>query len=222
MRDHTATPYEPALYGTADKALLKDAAFLAKSDPAIGRAMAALDGRPTFRRRPGGFEGLVRIIAEQQVSAPAGQAIVARLYDGLRPFTPERALAAQADGLRGLGLTRQKARYVLALAETIRDGAFDPEALTRLPDAEAAKALTDLYGIGRWSAAIYLLFCEGRRDIWPPHDVALMASYGIAAKIARPDNPAMEAAAQAWAPRRGAAAHILWSYNAVLKGRTPQ
>ncbi|MHA7871786.1 MAG: DNA-3-methyladenine glycosylase family protein, partial [Hyphococcus sp.] len=154
-------------------------ARLAKKDTALARAVAAI-GAPHIRRRPGGFEALFRIIVEQQVSVPSAQAIWGRCRAGLPAVTPGAALRAGEAGLRGFGLSGPKARYVTALAAAIHAGDLDLNAVAALDDAAASAALQKVKGVGPWTAAIYLLFCEGRADIWPPGDVALLAAYGAA------------------------------------------
>lgn len=187
----------------------------------LARALDAIE-TPHIRRRPGGFEALFRIIVEQQVSVQSAQAIWGRCRKGMTALTPRAALRQGEDGLRGFGLSGPKVRYVMALADDVESGRLDFEALAQSSDAEAALALQKIKGIGPWTAAIYLLFCEGRVDIWPPGDVALLAAY-CAGRKRRP-HPAMkqfDRRAQKWAPYRGVAAHILWTYYAHLRGREP-
>lgn len=194
---------------------------LASRDRALRTALDAI-GAPHIRRRPGGFEGLFRIIIEQQVSVPSAQAIYARCRAALPEITPEAALAAGETGLKAMGLSRPKARYILALAERVVSGRLDLAALSRADDAAARAALVEVTGVGPWTAAIYLLFCEGRLDIWPPGDVALQAAYGAAAGLpGKIEARRLDAAAAGWAPLRGLAAHILWTYYAHLRGRAP-
>lgn len=194
---------------------------LARRDGALKAALKAIDA-PHIRRRPGGFEGLFRIIVEQQVSVPSAQAIWARCLAAFEKVTPAAVAARGEEGLRALGLSRPKARYVLALAEAVERGDVDFAALPSAADAEAHEALIALKGVGPWTAAIYLLFCEGRMDIWPPGDVALQHAYGAAAGFDGPI-PArkLDQMAESWAPHRGLAAHILWTYYAHLRGRAP-
>lgn len=187
----------------------------------LARALDAI-GEPHIRRRPGGFEALFRIIVEQQVSVASAQAIWARCKAGVRPITPATAIRQGEDGLRQLGLTRQKAHYVFLLAQSIESGALNLSELAQLDDDAASASLQSLKGIGPWTAAIYLLFCEGRVDIWPPGDIALLAAFSAT----RRRGPKLEmknfdARAQKWAPYRGVAAHILWTYYAHIRGRKP-
>jgi DNA-3-methyladenine glycosylase II len=195
-------------------------AALARRDPALKAALAAI-GRPHIRRRPGGFEGLFRIIVEQQVSVPSAQAIWGRCAARFAPMNAAAVAAAGEDGLRALGLSGPKARYVIALAETVACGALDFADLG--PDgASAQRALETIRGVGPWTAAIYLLFCEGRVDIWPPGDVALQHAHGAASgRSGKTPGPELDARAETWSPYRGVAAHILWTYYAHLRGRRP-
>ncbi len=196
-------------------------AALARKDAALARALEAV-GAPHIRRRPGGFEGLFRIIVEQQVSVPSAQAIWGRCCAGVKPMTPAETLRQGADGLKACGLSGPKARYVIALADVVKDGALNFNTLTRLDDDAAAQVLQSFKGVGPWTAAIYLLFCEGRSDIWPPGDVALLGAYR-AARLRGPELAIkqLDEKARKWAPWRGVAAHVLWTYYAHLRGRTP-
>jgi DNA-3-methyladenine glycosylase II len=194
---------------------------LARRDAALKVALKAI-GAPHIRRRPGGFEALFRIIVEQQVSVPSAQAIWGRCRAAFPDINPAATLAAGEAGLKGLGLSTPKARYIVSLAETVEAGRLDLAALSRADDQSAGAALQAVKGIGPWTAAIYLLFCDGRLDIWPPGDVALQAAYGAAAGLpGKIEARALDEAAAGWAPWRGLAAHILWTYYAHLRGRQP-
>jgi len=193
--------------------------LLSRKDDGL-RLAAESVGRPHIRRREGGFEGLFRIIVEQQVSVPSAQAIWKRCRDNLDCASPHAALKLGEHGLRRLGLSTPKARYVISLADAAAKRVVDFERLGALDDVEAMKTLVAFKGIGPWTASIYLLFCEGRIDIWPPNDVALKHAYNAASSGAI-DQKGLDARAQFWAPYRGVAAHILWTYYAQLRGRTP-
>lgn len=191
---------------------------LARRDPALRTALSVI-GKPHIRRREGGFEGLFRIIVEQQVSVPSAQAIWKRCCAGADVRDACAIAALGEKGLRGLGLSTPKARYVLDLARAVADGEFSLD-LATLDDDAAMARLIGLKGVGPWTASIYLLFCEGRGDVWPPNDVALKHAYGAAVGDAV-EQKFLDAAAADWAPWRGVAAHVLWTYYAHLKGRTP-
>lgn len=194
-------------------------AALAAADPALARAHAVL---PPFewRLRPGGFEGLFRMIVEQQVSVAAAAAIWRRVCEGLGDMTPERLLAHEPETLRTFGLSGQKARYGREIALAHVEGRIDLTALDALSDDEAVRALTAIKGVGRWTAETYLMFCEGRTDVFPGGDVALQEAMRWADGLeARPNEKAAYLRAEAWRPHRGVAAHLLWAwYGAVRRG----
>jgi DNA-3-methyladenine glycosylase II len=125
-----------------------------------------------------------------------------------------RALAAEFDALRACGLSRQKQGYARSLCELTLSGELD---LAGLPadDEEAIAKLVRIKGIGRWSAEIYLLFAEGRPDIWPAGDLAVQAGIGkILGLPERPSEKATRELAEAWRPHRGAIAIFTWHcYN---------
>lgn len=194
-------------------------AALAAADPALARAHAQT---PVFelRVRPGGFEGLFRMIVEQQVSVASAASVWARLQAGLGGITPETLLAHDAESLRGMGLSRQKAAYGQGMARAQLDGTIDLEHLSRLDDAEAIAGLTALKGVGLWTAEAYLLMCEGRLDVFPGGDVALQEAIRWAdMSETRPDQAQAYARAEVWRPWRGVATHLLWAwYTGVKRG----
>jgi DNA-3-methyladenine glycosylase II len=191
--------------------------WLAAADPALARAHAAVPEFP-WRIRPGGFAGLLQMIVEQQVSTAAAAAIWRRFEAGLGEVTPDTVAAADEATLRGLGLSLQKARYAHAMAEASRRGHPDFAGLPGLADAEAIAELVALKGVGLWTAELYLLFCEGRMDVFPAGDLALQEALRVAdGAEARLKEKAFYARAEGWRPFRGVAAHLLWRYYAALK-----
>jgi DNA-3-methyladenine glycosylase II len=155
----------------------------------------------------------VRIILEQQVSLASARAIYARLRGGAGRVTPDALLALGVRRVRGLGLTRQKAAYVLALAEEVRGGGLDLRALGAADDATAHAALVRLNGIGRWTADIYLLMALGRPDVWPKGDIALERTLRDVKRLrARTSPERLERIAESWRPHRSVAARMLWHH----------
>ena len=197
---------------TCDADVAEGAAWLAEAEPRFAMALARTGPLP-LRLRPPGFAGLLDIIVGQQVSVASARAIYARLVEaGLD--RPENVLRVGDDGLRAAGLSRPKARYVLALAKR----EFDFDALHSLPDAEAIAALVAMPGIGPWTAQVYVMFCMGRRDIFPSGDLALQeAARGLFDLPARPRPKDLTAMATAWSPWRSVAARLLFAYYRVLK-----
>lgn len=195
-------------------------ASLADRDPALARADAQT---PPFewRLRPGGFEGLFRMIVEQQVSVVAAAAIWRRVVEGLDgDIRPEAVLGREVEALRSFGLSGQKARYGHEIARAHVAGAIDFDHLERLSDQEAVARLTAIKGVGRWTAETFLMFCEGRTDVFPAGDIALQEAMRWAdGATMRPRERDAYARAEAWRPHRSVAAHLLWGwYGAVKRG----
>jgi len=190
---------------------------LAGLDEALARADAAT---PEFswRTRDGGYTGVVRILVNQQLSNASAAAIWTRLEVGLGQVTAENALGFDIDGLKRFGLSGAKARSMLAIAEAERDGAIDFAALRDLDDDTALQKLCSLSGVGRWTAEVYLSFCEGRRDFFPAGDVALQEAVRLADHATqRLPEKNLYRRAEGWRPHRGVAAHLLWAYYAGVK-----
>lgn len=189
---------------------------LAAIEPAFAHGLARA-GYPEPRLRPPGYETLLRTIVGQQVSIAAAGAMWTKLAAALDdPADPARLLAASDETLRGAGLSRQKSSYARSLAGLIMDGDLDLAALPE-DDEAAIAALTRIKGIGRWSAEVYLLFAEGRPDIWPAGDLAVQREVGVLlGRTERPSEKEVRALAEPWRPHRGAAAIFAWHhYKAV-------
>ncbi len=194
-------------------------AALVAQDPRLG-AVLATAGMPALRRRPGGFEGLCRIVCGQQLSTASAAAIWARLAAAFDPFHHDALRRARADRLARLGLSRPKIRTLKAVGAALAKGGIDLDAVARMEADEAHAALTALHGIGPWTADIYLLFCLGNADAFPAGDLALQEAARIAFGLRqRPDARRMAKLAEAWRPHRGVAAHLLWAYYHAVKRR---
>jgi DNA-3-methyladenine glycosylase II len=190
------------------------AAWLAARE---ARFAAALDvvGELPLRRTEEGFGRLLQAIVGQQVSTASAAAIWARL-EGAGMVAPAAVVAAGEERLRALGLSRQKARYAVALAEA----GVDYDALRGMPDGEVVRVLTAVPGIGVWTAEIYAMFSLGRADVFAPGDLALQeAARTLFALEARPSERMLRGMAVEWSPWRSVAARILWAWYRVEKGR---
>jgi DNA-3-methyladenine glycosylase II len=175
----------------------------------------ALAGEPPLRRRPTGFKGLSRVIVSQQLSVASAGAIWQRLEARVKPFTAASRLAVQQADLRAVGLSDGKTATLRRLAESIELGTLNLEALSDAPEAVIHGRLTEIKGIGPWSADIYALFCLGRPDAWSPGDLALQHAVRDALDLAeRPSAKSMVDIAEVWRPWRSVAARMLWSYYA--------
>jgi len=186
---------------------------LAAAEPRLAHVLER-HGPPAPRSSPRGPETLLRAIVGQQVSVAAANSIWARLAaacDGA-PGDLARLAALSPDALRAAGLSASKARYAQALASAVLDGTLDLEALPAQDDAAVA-VLTALSGIGRWTAEIYLLFADGRPDVFPAGDLAVQISLGqLLADGTRPGEALTRRLAQRFAPHRGALAILAWHH----------
>ena len=180
-------------------------------------------GTPRFRGRRNGWETLLHIILEQQVSIDAAAAMFRRLNEECRPFGPAGFLALDDATLRRCGFSRQKAAYGRGLAEAVASGSLDFSRLAETGDEDALAALIALKGIGRWSAEIYLIFALGRDDIWPAADLGLQ--FGVAAELGlgtRLDERELRELGERWRPWRSVAACLFWqSYLHARKRAAP-
>ncbi len=181
-------------------------------EPRFGTAIAQV-GYPEPRMRPRGYETLLRTIVGQQVSFKAADAVWAKLAATLGDVAaPQKLLAADEDTLRGCGLSRQKQGYARSLAALIVAGELDLHSLPA-DDEDAIALLTQVKGIGRWSAEIYLLFAEGRPDIWPAGDLAVQIDVGAIMQLPdRPSEKQVRDIGEGWRPYRGAAAIFAWHH----------
>lgn len=185
---------------------------LATREPAFAAALGRV-GYPAPRISARGYATLLRTIIGQQVSTKAAQSVWHKLEGIIGDLDdPGNVTRASDEQLREAGLSRQKAGYARSLAGLVTSGALD---LANLPadDDEAIAALTAVKGIGRWSAEIYLLFAEGRLDIWPAGDLAVQIEVGrLLGHEARPSEKLTRELAEAWRPHRGAAAIFAWHH----------
>jgi len=173
-------------------------------------------GHPEPRASEPGVETLLRTIVGQQVSVAAARSMWNKLTARFgQPVDLQKLLDASDEEMREAGMSRQKAGYLRSLAGLVLSGELD---LAHLPedDEEAIAQLTMIKGIGRWSAEIYLLFAEGRRDVWPAGDLAVQIEIGkLMGLEGKPTEKQLRELAEKWRPHRGAAAVLAWhSYNA--------
>jgi 3-methyladenine DNA glycosylase/8-oxoguanine DNA glycosylase len=188
-------------------------AHLRAVDPVMARIIAAV-GPPTIRHDPNYFTGLVGAILGHQISVAAASAIRARLaarFSPERPLTPERLLALSEADLRAIGLSRAKMVYVADLATKVTSGAVDLAHVDDLPDEAVIAQLTQVRGIGRWSAEMFLIFNLGRPDVLPVDDLAVRSA--AVRQYALPDMPRaaeLRTLAEPWRPYRTFGSWYLW------------
>jgi DNA-3-methyladenine glycosylase II len=207
--------------GPLDEGALAEAVrALARIEPRFAHVVERHGPPPLWPREPG-FETLVLLMLEQQVSLAQARAMYARIVGAAGNVTPANMLRLGEPGLRALGVTRQKSGYLAALALQLERKSLDLHALASLSDVEAGAALDALHGVGPWTAQCYLLFALRRSDVFPAADLALMeAVRGLWKLRARPSAEALARRARAWSPHRAVAARLLWHHYLRERGRT--
>src|SRR3954454_6590113 len=194
-----------------------DVEALAAREPAFARVVEKF-GVPEPRSSNRGAETLLRTIVGQQVSVAAARSMWSKL-EGAFGAPPDLTLllVASDEELRAAGMSRQKSGYIRSLADLVISGELDLDALPD-DDEEAIAVLTKIKGIGRWSAETYLLFAEGRPDVFPAGDLAVMVELGkLMGLDDKPSEKQLRELAEAWRPYRGAAAVLAWhSYNSAV------
>ena len=197
-----------------DACVAEGVEWLRRADPRFAPALDACCPLP-LRRKPDGFDQLLSAIVSQQVSVASAAAIWGRLQ-AAGMVTPEAIRATDEEGLRALGLSRQKAGYACALAEA----GIDFDALRDTPTDAVIATLTAVKGIGVWTAEIYAMFSLGRADVFAHGDLALQEAARVLLDLPeRPREKQMRQIAEDWSPWRSVAARALWAYYRVAKDR---
>lgn len=184
---------------------------LKKSDPTL-RAIIERVGTCRIEYGPPEFHSLAEAIVYQQLNGKAALTIFKR-FAALagEPLTPEGILKLTDEQLRSVGLSKQKSAYLKDLAAKTRDGLLNFAQLADLPDAEVIKHLTQVKGIGVWTAQMFLMFTLRRPDVLPTGDYgvqAAMKKHYKKRKMPKPD--VMEKIARRWSPYRSIACWYLW------------
>jgi 3-methyladenine DNA glycosylase/8-oxoguanine DNA glycosylase len=136
------------------------------------------------------------------------------------PFDHTSVLRARKDKLLRVGLSNAKIKTLKEIARAIEKRHIHLDALADIPADDAHALLTQLHGIGPWTADLYLLACLGHADAWPAGDLALQEAARIAFGLrARPTTKEMGPLADTWRPYRAVAARLLWTYYRAVKNR---
>jgi DNA-3-methyladenine glycosylase II len=193
---------------------------LARAEPRFAQIVKRHGAPPLWPRDPG-FQTLVLLMLEQQVSLAQGRAMYARIANATGVVTPANVAKLGEPGLRALGVTRQKSAYLAALADRLERSDFDLDGLAILSDSDADAALDALHGVGPWTAQCYLLFALRRSDVFPAADLALMEAVRQLWRLReRPSPEALTRRAHAWRPHRAVAARLLWHHYLSERGRS--
>lgn len=190
--------------------------YLRKRDKVIDMIYKKYGASPNWER-PQGYETLVMIILEQQVSLSSAQAAYEKLKSLVGKITPSRLLKESVPSLREATVSRQKAGYIIGLAKDIKDKTID---LKRLPDVDRAtqlEILTSIKGIGPWTAEVYLLFALQDQDVYPRGDIALINT--IKELYGASSSAEAEEISHSWSPYRSTASFMLWHYYLRKRGR---
>ena len=190
--------------------------YLLKQD-VIFEQISQQYGFPIQPKRPQGFQTLVLLILEQQVSVDSAKATFAKLKTAIPDLIPENVFVFSDEDFRSCGVSRQKTKYIKALSEAILSKELDLESLA-FKDAEVVRQeLIKIKGIGNWTIDIYLMFCLESLDIIPLGDIAVVNTMKELLDIHTKEE--MEIYAQKWKPYRSVATYFLWHYYLEKRGR---
>lgn len=201
------------------KAFAAAVTMLSERDPQLA-AIVDVHGVPEFWHRPPGFSTMVLFILEQQVSLASAAAAFNKLTSRLGEVTPSSILGSTDGDLREDGFSRQKARYVRELGQTVLRGDIDLDGLASHDDDEVRRRLINLVGIGPWTADVYMLSCLRRPDIWPVQDRALQVATFEALSLPEVPHPdSLREMGERWRPHRSTAARLFWHSYLSRRGR---
>jgi DNA-3-methyladenine glycosylase II len=185
---------------------------LRRGDPVLGAVIRRV-GACELKRRGDPYRYLVRSVLYQQITGAAGRAIEKRLHEAFGGRVPVAAQlrVAETETLRGAGLSRQKIESIRAIATAFDERTLDGRQLARLPDEAVVDAVTQVRGVGEWTAHMLLMFSLGRPDVLPVGDYGVRKAardlYGLADL---PKRVELEALGEAWRPYRSVATWYLW------------
>ena len=185
---------------------------LIKEEPLFKKVLEDKNYKINLFNKKKGFEGLISLIIEQQLSVASAKAIFNRIKDLIKPFTAKKFIEIKETDLKKAGLSSQKINYCKGIANKIISGDLNLKKLEKKSDAEAIKELVKIKGIGEWTAKCYLLGCLKRIDIWPSSDLGIIvAIQKLKDMEERPKELTIEEIAEPWSPYRSVAALLLWS-----------
>ena len=195
--------------------------WLVEKDPRLEPIAEQVHDVPLRLLSPG-FASLARIIVGQQVSTASAAAIWGRINDLVSPFEPASILTTEESKWREAGLSRPKQKCLVRLAATLHQGQVKLEEIQKLDTNEAVARLTQIHGIGPWTAEVYLLFCAGHPDLFPTRDLALQIAVQKGLGLDNRPNPdTLNTIAQKWSPWRGVASRLFWAYyGQIIKGKS--
>ncbi len=197
---------------SSNACVVEGANYLASIEPRFEKALDVVGPLP-LRLRDDGFAALLNAIVGQQISVAAARAIWTRL-ENANLITQKNIANASIDILRENGLSKPKARYAFELSVNN----IDYISLRSKANADVATELTNILGIGQWSADIYAMFSLGRADVFASGDLALQEGAKLLFNLdARPTAKELNIMVEKYSPWRSVAARILWAYYSKMK-----
>ena len=199
---------------TSQECISEGLAAIAKLEPKFKQIIKTVEEIP-LRRTSEGFDRLLSTIVSQQLSVAAADAIWNKIeLAGLNKIQKIRKVSDQE--LRDVGLSKQKIKYVRSLA----NANINYRSLRTMPTLQVVNELTQVSGIGNWTAEIYAMFSLGRADVFAPGDLALQEATRVLFNLpARPSEKDLRSMAKDWSPWQAVAARLLWSYYNQQKKR---
>ncbi|MDO5116610.1 MAG: DNA-3-methyladenine glycosylase 2 family protein [Synergistaceae bacterium] len=194
------------------------AEYLMKKDKKLGAAIRRIGhiSRPVDSDL---FSSVVRHIVAQQISAAAQETVWNRLLKAVGTVDAECLSLLGREKLQSIGITFKKADYILDFAQRVRNGAFDIDSLANMPDELAIKELSNLNGVGVWTAEMILIFCMRRPDIVSFGDLAVLRGMRMLYRRRQIDRPAFERYRKRYSPHGTVASLYLW---AIAGGALPE
>ena len=190
---------------------------LAKLEPVFQKIIDQY-GQPKIPRRPQGFETLILLILEQQVSIDSAKATFLKLRAKTAAINPETLVILSDEDFRAVGISRQKTGYIKGLSQIVINKKIDIDSFAERSATAVRNELIKIKGIGHWTIDVYLMFSLEAPDIMPLGDIAVVGTlkelFGIHNK------EAMEALAIQWSPYRTAATFLLWHHYLNKRNRT--
>ncbi|MFT7164635.1 MAG: DNA-3-methyladenine glycosylase II [Flavobacterium sp.] len=196
---------------------MKDALDYLFEQDVIFKMIIEKYGIPKIPKRPEGFETLVLLILEQQVSIDSAKATFLKLKAKERDFQPQALLNLSNEEFRGLGVSRQKTTYIKALSTAISNNDIDLESLRAKSAEEVREELIKIKGIGNWTIDVYLIFCLQNPDLLPLGDVAVVNTIRELFLVESKEKMAIYGIR--WSPHRSLATFLLWHYYLEKRGR---
>jgi len=195
---------------TVNSAKLSPEEYLKKQDKLLGKLISAFGSSNHTKEKRIIFDSLAKTVISQQLSNSASKSIAKRMKDlhGKGPFKPEKFLELNDESLRACGISYNKIRTIKGIAEACLKKELTYIVFNKLNDEAVLKKLTLYWGIGNWTAEIFMMFCLKRYDVLPLGDTALHRAH----KALYPKAQCLEETAEKWRPYRAIASTYLWKF----------